>query len=555
MMKCNDYLIILVHLDFFSLCVFSHSDGLFLKNGTIAHPETGLFFDYVGLYTPAEAIIHNSAIFPMSTSTCHFLPLSAAESIPSCNITIKRSKRLVTDIISLGMGAINLGISATNSMQIGNLQEQMAVVEKALTDYSRNMQIHGAQLAKMHSHQIELAEELQVTQKALNSLIPIVNSHADAINSFKIGLEQLHVQLQRSFLYLAMTQIFRNELSLDFLSPDDLNKVVYNVIKEGNLTFNSHHGTLPVVQIITKLLVRQQIDFIPSSQYTTQNPWEIGRLVITSFFAVPKREHTSFRVYKSLAIPFFHKNQTIQIADIPSYWAVNPADNTTMDWRDPEKSGCDLQLMTSCRDTPPIQLMSQETCFGQIITNHPLSNCQTTSVPRLPFFLRHLRDNFWVTSSHESLHCLNIPRIEYTMIRQQSWNTNNQLILPPISLVNVTPGHTIACPGFTLVGRPITSSTSSLVILFNNTLLTTNISVLNVYQHLAENTSWFETKPGEQRMESLLKRLREPLTTPIIQTFSPAPRWRVNMSMVSWALLALACFIIIAVLRWKRRID
>jgi len=69
-----------------TLRLYAYSNGTFSKDTTIAHPETGLFLDYVGLYTPSEKIIHNSAIFPMTTATCHFLPLSAAQSIPSCNI-------------------------------------------------------------------------------------------------------------------------------------------------------------------------------------------------------------------------------------------------------------------------------------------------------------------------------------------------------------------------------------------------------------------------------------------------------------------------------------
>ena len=195
----------------------------------------------------------------------------------------------------------------------------MGVVEKSLSEFSQNLQIQGVQLSKIGLNQIELAEELDVTQKALNAMIPILNSHSEAINTFKTGMEQLHIQLQRSFLYLAVTQIFRNELTLDFLSPDDLHKVVYNVMNQGNLVFNSHYGSIPIVQIITKLLVRQQIDFIPKLEYKSDNPEEIGRLVITSYFAVPQREHTSFIIYKLLAIPFYHNNQTIQLAGIPRY--------------------------------------------------------------------------------------------------------------------------------------------------------------------------------------------------------------------------------------------
>ncbi len=92
----------------------------------------------------------------------------------------------------------------------------------------------------------------------------------------------------------------------------------------------------------------------------------------------------------------------------------------------------------------------------------PLYSCQTTSVNRSSFFLQQLRDNLWVTvtSSRESIHCLKVPKTEYSDVRQQAWNMNKQLVLPPVALVNVTSGYTIVCPGFNLVGRPIPSSES-----------------------------------------------------------------------------------------------
>ena len=271
-MQYNGITMILALLSLLHLCLFSHSNSLFSKNTTLAHPETGLFLDYVGLYTPAETVVHNSTIFPMTTATCHFLPLSDAESISSCNVTTKRHKRFITDILSLGMGAISLTMCTANTIQIAKLQEQVELVGKDFTEFSQNMQIHGAQLAKIHSNQIELAEELHVTQKALSAIVPIVNAHSEALNTLKTGIERLHIQLQCSFLYLAITQVFRNELTLNLLSPDDPHKVEYSVIQQGNLTFNSHHGSIPIVQVITNLLVRQQLDFIPSSQYTTQDP-------------------------------------------------------------------------------------------------------------------------------------------------------------------------------------------------------------------------------------------------------------------------------------------
>jgi len=390
-------------------------------------------------------------------------------------------------------------------------------------------------------------------------MIPIIKSQSDAIITLKTGLERVQNWVIESFLYSAITQIFRNDLTLSFFSAEDLPKVVSSVIQQGNLTFNAKLGQIPLDQIVTKLLVRQQIDFVPRLEYKSYDPQEIGRRVITSCFAIPRRQQTSFLTYKLQAIPFLHKNQTIQLAEIPRYWAINPKDNTTMEWHDPQESGCDLQLMTSCRDTPPVLTLSEETCLGQIIGNLPLSSCHTTAVHPFPFFLRQLRDNFWIVSSPKELHCLRIPTTEYYTNRQQTWNLNEQLVLPLVTVVNVSPGYTIACPGFTLTGRPIVSNATSLTILYNNSrLLTDNIAIVDVYKHLKENTTWFNTKPGEQRMEGLMKRIREPLTLPDIPIYQLKQTWwsfgLSFMSGGSWILLGVVVIAIYFVLRCKKNI-
>ena len=537
-----------------ALRLHAYLDGLFSKGRTVAHPETGLFLDYIGQYTPSEKIIHNSAIFPMTTATCHFLPLSAAENIPSCNITIKRRKRFI-DPISLGVGVVSLGMSVTNSIQIGNLQQEVALVESTLSKLSQTVEIHGAHLTKLSLQQIEITAELQKTQKAINDIIPILDSHATAINTLKAGLEQLYLRVKHSFLYLAITQICRNDLTLSFLQPEDVHKVVYEVIKLGNLTFNSYPGSLPIVQIITKLLVRQQIDFIPRSQYITEDsleeiddPDEIGRLVITSFFAVPRQEQTSFHVYRLVTIPFFYKNETMELTQMPQYWAIDPTNNNTMEWHDPGKSGCDLQLMTTCRDTPLIRTISTDNCFDQIIEEVSLSGCHTTRVPTSSYFYRQLRDNFWITSSPAPIHCLKIPRSEHTSAMKQTWNMNEEIILPSVSLVNVTEGYTIECPGFTLIGRTIKSNVSSLVIMYNKGLLTKNISVINVHQYITQNMTWFKKNKIDEQKKELKDFIDKTRAIANLQPSFSTPIWS-YVSSSSWIVVGLIAVVVYLVLR------
>jgi hypothetical protein len=543
--------VVLFLIFIFPLRLHTYSHNIFSKKTTIAHPKTGLFLDYVGEYIPPEEIIHTSAFLPMTTATCHFLPLSAAKLIPSCNITERRTKRFIeaVPIISLVTGTISLAMSITNSVFIAKLHEQVAVVKNSLSSLSQKVELYGAQLTQISAKNIEVIDELQVTQKALNDMVPVLKSHSEAIQTLKTDLERLHVQFQQSFLYSAITQIYRKELTLSFLSPEDVHKVVYHVIKQGNLTFNSYPGSLPIVEIITRLLVQQQIDFIPISQYMTDDPEEmynleeIGRLVITSYFAVPKQAQTPFNVYKLVTIPFYNADEVIELVQIPRYWGIDLTNNTTMEWHNREESGCDLQLMTSCRDNPPIRTISKDTCLDEIIENLPLSKCQTTSVPANKYFIRQLRDNLWITSSSKPIHCVKIPRDKYFHVTEQISNINEEMILPPVAIVNVTEGYIIACPGFTLVGRPVTPNASSLVILHQNGTFTKNISVMNVHQYITENMTWFKKNVAEQERKAFIEFINQKNAlsrshTPLSTDFGPFDALTFNWVFIGLAVLA-----------------
>ena len=511
-------------------------DSIFFKN-IIAHPETGLFLNFVGVYRPSHAIIHNSAIFPMTTATCHFIPLLAAENIPLCNVTGRRSKRAAPVLIALGVGTVAaIGLSASNTIQALHLQKQVAVVEQSLSKFANSFHMHGAYLAEIGSNQIKMIEELDRTQKALNAMEPILSSHTDAIKNLVVGYQELRLEFSRSFLYSAMNEIFRNQLTLAYLSPDDLHKAVYDVIERGNLTFNGLQGSTPIAQIITQLLVRQQVDFVPSTQYTTTNQDEIGRLVITNYFAVSQREQISFYIYKLVTIPFFYHNKTVVLAQMPQYWGINPTDNSTIEWHDPKEFGCELQLMTTCRHTPPFQTIRKDSCFGEIVEGLSPTKCQTISFPFSPYFLRQLRDNLVVTSSHKSMHCLKTPKNEYISYVQHSWSMSEELVLPPVAIVNVTPEYIIACPGFFLTGRPVTSNASSLVVFYNNSRITANISVFDMSLYLSSNNTRLTEMSNNRMANNFLGSMRE------INTFAQSHNSFFHV-MWRYILLTLSCIV------------
>ncbi|CAF4174015.1 unnamed protein product, partial [Rotaria magnacalcarata] len=124
----------------------------------------------------------------MTTEACHRLPLSDAADIPSCNVTTHRHKRSRSRLISLGAGLISMGLFIVNSIQLLNLREQVEMIENTLSEFSQTIQIHEAKLAKLQSNQIKIAEQLQVTQHAINDIIPVLNSHSQTLDTLKTGI-------------------------------------------------------------------------------------------------------------------------------------------------------------------------------------------------------------------------------------------------------------------------------------------------------------------------------------------------------------------------------
>ena len=207
-----------------------------------------------------------------------------------------------------------------------------------------------------------------------------------------------------------------------------------------------------------------------------------------------------------------------------------------MEWYQPEQSGCILQSLTTCRDTPPLRTITQDTCLHQILKNVPLSKCHTKLNSRKSTFIRQLTENIWITSSRKSLHCLKIPKIEYYSTSIQHTGTINQpIILPTVALVNVTPGYTIVCPGFALVGPPKKTENSSLIILYNGKLPSSNMPVLDIYKHLTENTTWFTKNWTEKSFDRFLNHINQSIamSTNEKPKSTPIHRWVLMIVLMS----------------------
>ena len=223
--------------------------------------------------------------------------------------------------------------------------------------------------------------------------------------------------------------------------------------------------------------------------------------------------------------------------------------------------GCKINASSSVQnafigymgDTPALRPIKNDSCLGQIIGSLPLSKCHTQSISPSATFLRQLTDKLSVASSFGSLHCLKTPKTEYRINTQHTRNMNQQIILPSVALVNVTPGYTTMCPGFTLVGRARTSGASSLVTLYNSGLLPSNTSIMDVSKHLTQNITWFKTNWGEPRMQDIINYLHQAVKASVIRSFPAIHKSSLSILVISVTFMGLTIILIYCTSRRYRR--
>jgi hypothetical protein len=148
-----------------TLIKLSKSDDWILAKQDIIHPTSGLILQYKSDYRSADEIVTLSTVIPMVADMCYLLPISAFKKIPRCNLTIdavnfihcdvtitkksklmNRSKRFLTDIISIGMSTAALSLSTMSMMQTATLKQEMKTVTETIKTLQKKKYTQDAQI-------------------------------------------------------------------------------------------------------------------------------------------------------------------------------------------------------------------------------------------------------------------------------------------------------------------------------------------------------------------------------------------------------------------------
>ena len=213
----------------------------------IVHAASGLMLQYKSEYRPANKIVTLSAVIPMVADMCYLILMSAFKKIPRCNLTknmanfidredrptkkiaaMKRNKRFLTDIVSIGIGTAALTLSTANMIQTANLKNEIKTVTESLRTLQTTEYARKAQILQLTEGQLKLAMELNNTQQAINRTMLLVNQHSNIIRDHDEAIrtvgkfpvlinhelnEFMHT-VEGRFLHTTIEDILRGKLNL-----------------------------------------------------------------------------------------------------------------------------------------------------------------------------------------------------------------------------------------------------------------------------------------------------------------------------------------------------
>ena len=464
-----------------TLIKLSKSDEWVLAKKDIVHPTSGLILQYKSAFRPANRIITLSTVVPMVADMCHLIPISALKKIARCNLTVdavnfinrdiitkkqsilmSRNKRFLTDIISIGMSSAALSMSTVNMIQTANLNQEVKTITETIKTFQKTKYTQDAQILQLTDGQFKLAVELNSTQQAINRTMYLVNQHTDTLRDHdeairKIGefstfinneLNAFMHNVEGHFLHTSIEGILRGNLNLHFIHHDDIPKVIEYIIQATNISFDDNNSSISMINLVTRLLVRQEISFIPTIELRTSTYGVIiGELVFTS------------------------------------YIGIYPDSCQFVRWSREEAESCAIEVMTSCRISPVIRKDLEDMCIYQVLTDRPLTSCRIEPYSEL-VFVRKI-GHYWAISTYSSTKCHKAthPDLDHYKVID-----NREITLPLTALIATKDFAGLSCGLFYLPGLPIQST--QLVLYQNLTTNPVDEEVIDLHSFIHNNTEW-----------------------------------------------------------------
>lgn len=557
---------LLISTDMFQLIILATTLSLCsplvpLPRTNILHPTSGLVFKYLAQYAPADNVISFTVAIPLTLDMCYLLPLHTLHKIPQCGYDpsgsttnqTTRQKRLVTELISIGIGTAALSLATLDHIHMAQIQEDVKTITKALP----KLDSLSTELFHLQAGELKLAMTLNHTQNALNRTINIMNHHGIAIEHLGIFARYLDNRLstfihsvESHFLHTSISNILANRLNLHFIHHRDLNRVAHYVTTASNVNFTTETTGPPLIDLISRLLIQQTIHFLPQTASNNNNDSILGTLSISSFLADTKRRHTPFSVYQLIPVPFHYYGNRVRLADLPAAIGIDFDNLQLVKWTESEFSACDFNYMSVCRETPPTVTKWTDSCLFQILNDSTLSACRTEPFKDAIFYRR--LGSQWIISTKNTQRCnlATLPSVDVPQIIRNTGRT-----LSPVTLMTIPPKTTLLCDHFNIPSPPETSEAPLTLWDFS---LTNNSygDNLNLLPFLYNHTRWPKLPFISNELQEVINFIAQKTSTPrpisMLKDFHRHPIGIFNMAALT--IIVITLVIIMGLCIYLRRI-
>ena len=551
-----------------------------LPKADIVHTKSGLILHYLSEYRPADQIVTFTVTIPMVPDMCCLIPRGAMKKIPHCHpkapimqkfareqstlqidriptsrrptatltrpptisqakpvrTSLKvrlRTKRLLAEVISIGTGIAATVMSTINIIQTINSKNEVKRMQDYLQIIGQTTQNSQAQILHLNEGQLKIAHELNHTQVALNKTIAMVNEHSYILRNHEHALRTIISQtmflstrlasvvhaVETHFIHTSIEDILSNRLNLLFVHQQDLTRVVDLISQAVNISLEEADNSIPMVELITRLLVRQQIDFVPRTtlELTEDGPL-IGKLVFTSFFAATSPDQASFSIYELVPVPFNQGKRRVRLAQMPAYLGIEPRSQQFIRWSKEEAAAaCDFIQMPSCGETPARRKETQDDCLYQILTGSKLNDCRTKLYAEA-IFVRRVEQH-WAVSTIKANKCHSVTT---SNLDEHLLHDNEEITLLSVALITTMNTNSLACDRFFLPGLPIKIG-APIHLLYNKTVNPMKKDLLDLQDALASETHWAKLPYISSDMQAMIEFITSTLKPATIGYFH---RWR-----------------------------
>jgi hypothetical protein len=488
---------------------------------------------------------------------------STTKSVPKSLQLMLRKKRFLPAILAIGAGMASTALSAINLFQMGSLKSEMRGVKESLRSIHLVTLDNQAQLLHLYEGQYKIAKELADTQRALNKTIDLVNQHsallriqAEALRStlaegifLRSKLDSVTRAIDTHFIHESMEDILSNQLNLLFIHHTDMPKVVQLVTQAMNLSITEFNISIPMVEVITRLLVRQQIDFAPRTTRATSEKGDlIGKMMFTSYFAAPEQHQSPFSIYELVPIPFNQGKRRMRLAKMPAYLGIEHISQQFIRWSKEEAVTCKFEEMPSCRESPVRRKEFEDDCIYQILTDSVLKDCRTEAFPD-KVFIRRVGQH-WAISKYNRSKCHSVTGDD---LDQHILIDNEEVTLPEVALIKADDEKSLACDRFIIPKAPVKVGTP-INLIINESVNPSNKQLIDLQEALANETHWEKLPYISSDMQVILDFISstpKPVAINDLKTWSDHPISYATIAIVG-ALISVIIVLIFCIYRMKK---